>query len=58
MRPREAQVCARGIVVRFDDDGYATELAKKPLVPKPNWAATSLCFVSLRPEAYRMARYR
>ena len=31
-------------VVSFDADGYATELAEKPRVPKSNWAVTGLYF--------------
>jgi glucose-1-phosphate thymidylyltransferase len=31
-------------VVAFDADGYATELAEKPRVPKSNWAVTGLYF--------------
>ena len=31
-------------VVCFDSDGYATELAEKPPVPKSNWAVTGLYF--------------
>jgi glucose-1-phosphate thymidylyltransferase len=31
-------------VVAFDDDGYATDLAEKPAVPKSNWAVTGLYF--------------